>query len=203
MRLRAVLLFVGSVLAGVCAGWWLASRPVTMPPIQGRAVDADQAWRDGVIRRLDELLRASQQESLAAAELPVRRDEVSREGDGDLRGRLERIEASLQQLRQELETRTAGGPGPLAKEKDQKLVSEAAERGVRTPRTNARDFWGWTPREVHARFGKPDSTHWNDGAAQLDWFYFGPEANGALRYKAEGGALQFRFEGGMVIDVWP
>ena len=71
---------------------------------------------------------------------------------------------------------------------------QAAARGHRENGANARDYFGWSYREVYDKFGKPDGTRWKADSGEFFWYYFGTE---------EKAVIQFVFTGGIVTSVWP
>ena len=204
MSTRSAILFFALGTAASSAVWrMMTSHEQALP--RSNSMD-DSAIQDnaGLSTRLRELIQSM--EGLRArrvpdgdepAAMPVRSADVSKE--------LGRLEEALDRLSQQLESISASEPGegPSPKAKDEATIAATSARGLEDRKINTSDYWGWSPRDVYSKFGKPDASQWDASRGQLDWFYYGPETRGPNRYHIDGGALQFRFEAGMVSNVFP
>jgi hypothetical protein len=211
-RIRTTILWLALGAAIASLFWWI-ERPRAAYDISVRDVRNVQESLLDLRDRVMTLAKDVQSQGRAQPEVA---GPASRPGSLDPRSapdglpndeiaaRLASIEATLAKLAQQQSAAPAPvreKPGPVErpalpppKTKDQSLVDDLLAKGAKEPGANTRTYFGLTPREIHQTFGMPDHTKWDTAAGHHDWFY--SSENGST-------ALQVRFEGGIVIGLWP
>lgn len=206
-RTTSALLFIALGAGGASIIWWVA-RPSDESLMSIREVRKIERLvidvQDSVAKLTKEVQR---QERSAPSSLPAPlnpRSLVERESNDQIVARLTAIEASLARIAEQQSSAPAPSRVkpvqfeppvlPPPKAKDQTLVNDLLAKGAKEPGANTKTYFGLTPREIQQTFGKPDHTKWQTDAGHHDWFYY--DANGAT-------ALQVRFEGGVVVGVYP
>jgi hypothetical protein len=197
-----------AVVAAVSIGSAAITYLFVGPPreLQRPASTDDPSQRLGeVVERLEELIALLKSSRDDPQPLIAERVADHSSEWRDTLDRLDCIEGALQQIVQHLEEPHASGRGaaPAPRSKNEPLVAEVSEHGRKSPKSNSDRYWAWTPREVHEQFGRPDFTKWDKETGCVDWGYWGPDTGSHNRYILDGGAIQFRFEAGVVKDVWP
>ncbi len=186
---------LGAAIAS-CA-WCLFRNPPPQTIAEAIPATPDTRALDALQGKLDEVARMISQDAAlfapVASRVPDEPDRVA-----DVLARLTAIEAALTNLRRQVDDLSSAGLSSRVppKEKDKDLVDRVASKGKGAPGENARDYWGWSPRDVYQTFGKPDATLLVlEGGSWIDWSYWNAEKSGTT--------LRFRFESGVVIGVWP